>query len=96
MVVRLAFSVAIHRDPEILIVDEVLGVGDAAFQQKSSGALRKLREQGKTLLFVSHSGQTVKEMCDRALWIDHGRVMADGGADEVLAAYEGRTVPATI
>lgn len=91
MVVRLAFSVAIHTQPDILIVDEVLGVGDSGFQQKSAAALRGMREQGKTILFVSHSGQTVLDMCDRALWLDHGQVMADGDPREVLDAYEGRS-----
>lgn len=90
MVVRLAFSVAIHTKPDILIVDEVLGVGDSAFQAKSAGALRQMREQGKTLLFVSHSGAAVQQMCDRALWLDHGQVMAEGDARQVLDAYEGK------
>jgi ABC-type polysaccharide/polyol phosphate transport system ATPase subunit len=88
MVVRLAFSVAIHTTPDILIVDEVLGVGDISFQQKSAEALRHMRQSGKTLLFVSHSGPTVLQMCDRALWLDHGRLMADGDARQVVAEYE--------
>ena len=89
MVVRLAFAVAIHTNPDILIVDEVLGVGDSAFQAKSSGALRRMREAGKTVLFVSHSAEAAKQMCDRAIWLDHGQVMADGHVREVLASYEG-------
>jgi ABC-type polysaccharide/polyol phosphate transport system ATPase subunit len=88
MVVRLAFSVAIHTRPDILIVDEVLGVGDIAFQQKSADALRALRRQGRTLLFVSHSSGTVLQMCDRALWLDQGKVIADGDAARVVADYE--------
>ncbi len=94
MVVRLAFSVAIHTSPDILIVDEVLGVGDHGFQQKSSAALKKLRAEGKTLLFVSHSAAAVYAMCDRALWLDHGQVVADGDAREVIEAYEGRSTMA--
>ncbi len=94
MVVRLAFSVAIHINPDILIVDEVLAVGDHAFQQKSAAALRHLREQGKTLLFVSHSGAAVQAMCERALWLDHGQVVSDGNVKEVLEAYEGRSTVA--
>ena len=92
MVVRLAFAVAIHRNPEILIVDEVLGVGDVAFQQKSASALRELRARGKTILFVSHSGGAVEQMCDRALWLDQGQVVADGSVREVLDAYEGQAL----
>lgn len=94
MVVRLAFSVAIHTNPDILIVDEVLAVGDHAFQQKSAGALKQMREQGKTLLFVSHSGAAVQSMCDRALWLDHGQLVADGAVKDVLEAYEGRSTVA--
>lgn len=89
MVVRLAFAVAIHTKPDILIIDEVLGVGDASFQAKSSAALRAMRDQGKTILFVSHSGHAVRQMCDQAIWLDHGEVMAQGDVGEVLEAYEG-------
>jgi ABC-type polysaccharide/polyol phosphate transport system ATPase subunit len=90
MVVRLAFSVAIHTKPDILIIDEVLGVGDSSFQAKSSAALRAMRSEGKTVLFVSHSGLAITQMCDRALWLDHGEVMAHGDVRQVLDAYEGR------
>jgi lipopolysaccharide transport system ATP-binding protein len=93
MVVRLAFSVAIHTKPDILIIDEILGVGDSAFQAKSAGALKQLREQGKTLLFVSHASAAVESMCDRALWLDQGQVMADGNVRDVLDSYEGVAVP---
>ena len=87
MVVRLAFSVAIHTQPDILIVDEVLGVGDSGFQQKSLGALRRMRAEGKSLLFVSHAVHAVQDMCDRALWLDHGKLLADGPVAEVLQQY---------
>jgi len=92
MVMRLAFSVAIRCEPDILLIDEVLGVGDASFQGKSKEALVAFRRSGKSLLFVSHSPDAVREMCDRALWIDHGSVMMDGTVKDVLDAYEGRAV----
>jgi ABC-type polysaccharide/polyol phosphate transport system ATPase subunit len=92
MVMRLAFSVAIQCEPDILLVDEVLAVGDAGFQEKSKDALKSFRSAGKSLLFVSHSAGAVREMCDRALWIDHGSVMMDGRVQEVLDAYQGRAV----
>lgn len=92
MVMRLAFSIAIQCDPDILLIDEVLAVGDSTFQEKSKEALVSLRRAGKSLLFVSHSAGAVREMCDRALWIDHGSVMMSGRVNEVLAAYEGRAV----
>jgi lipopolysaccharide transport system ATP-binding protein len=89
MIMRLAFSVAIQCEPDILLIDEVLGVGDAAFQEKSKEALVSFRRAGKSLLFVSHSPAAVREMCDRALWIDHGSVMMDGHVKQVLQAYQG-------
>ena len=90
MSVRLAFSVATNVNPDVLMVDEVLGVGDQSFQQKCQDRLRELKKVGKTLLFVSHGLQTVSNFCDRALWLDHGEVIMDGSADEVVAAYQGR------
>lgn len=90
MVMRLAFSVAIQVEPDILLIDEVLAVGDAKFQEKCREALAAFRRAGKSLLFVSHSAAAVREMCERALWIDHGSVMMDGDVPSVLEAYEGR------
>lgn len=87
MTMRLAFAVAVHVDPDILIVDEVLAVGDAAFQEKCRERIRRFKTEGKTLLFVSHSGPMVSQLCDRALWLEHGRVRMDGPAKEVLDAY---------
>jgi len=84
--------VAIRCEPDILLIDEVLGVGDAKFQEKSKDALVAFRRAGKSLLFVSHSARAVREMCDRAVWIDHGSVMVQGELDTVLDAYEGRAV----
>jgi ABC-type polysaccharide/polyol phosphate transport system ATPase subunit len=94
MMMRLAFSVAIHLDPEVLLVDEVLAVGDAAFQQKCFDKIFEFRKAGKTLLCVSHASSMVQELCDRALWLDHGELLMDGKIDEVLGAYTGRTVTA--
>jgi lipopolysaccharide transport system ATP-binding protein len=92
MVLRLAFSVAIQCEPDILLIDEVLAVGDASFQEKSKEALVSFRRAGKSMLFVSHSPTAVQEMCDRALWIDHGSVMIEGRVKDVLDAYQGRAV----
>ena len=92
MIMRLAFSVAIQCDPDILLIDEVLAVGDAAFQEKSREALVAFRHAGKSMLFVSHSAGAVRQMCDRAVWIDHGWVMMHGRVNEVLDAYQGRMV----
>jgi len=88
MIVRLAFAVAIHVDPDILILDEVLAVGDQGFQAKCRDRIRQFRTAGKTLLFVSHAPDAVKELCDRALWLDHGRVVMEGAAARVLEAYK--------
>lgn len=87
MTLRLAFSVAIHVEPEILIIDEVLTVGDQAFQTKCIDKILEFKDQGKTLLFVSHSTGAVQKLCERALWLDHGELLMDGDAAEVAAAY---------
>src|SRR5580704_6587675 len=90
MIMRLAFSVAIQCDPDILLIDELLAVGDASFQEKSREALVSFRRAGKSMLFVSHSAAAVSHMCDRAVWIDHGAVMMEGSVRDVLDAYQGR------
>jgi hypothetical protein len=87
MYVRLGFSVAVHTDPEILLVDEVLTVGDAAFQRKCLDRIDHLRQQGVTILLVSHSAETVRNVCSRALWLDDGRLVADGSVEAVVARY---------
>jgi ABC-type polysaccharide/polyol phosphate transport system ATPase subunit len=87
MVMRLAFSVAIHCEPEILLIDEVLVVGDQAFQAKCMEKIREFRAQGKTLLCVSHSPEMLRAFCDRAIWIDHGHLVRIGPAVEILEAY---------
>jgi lipopolysaccharide transport system ATP-binding protein len=89
MMMRLAFSVAIHRDPEILLVDEVLAVGDAAFQAKCIEKIHEFRNAGKTLLCVSHS-TTIRQLCERAVWLDHGELILSGAVADVLEAYAGR------
>jgi ABC-type polysaccharide/polyol phosphate transport system ATPase subunit len=89
MTMRLAFSVAIYRDPEILLVDEILAVGDAAFQAKCIDKIHEFRNAGKTLLCVSHSS-TIRQLCDRAIWLDHGELILSGAVDDVLEAYAGR------
>jgi len=87
MYVRLAFSVAAHLEPEILLVDEVLAVGDAEFQRRCLGRMETLGESGRTVIFVSHNMQTVAQLCDRAILLDHGRVVRDGDSGEVVAQY---------
>ncbi len=88
MTMRLAFSVAVHVDPDILIIDEVLAVGDQAFQAKCMDKIMEFKRQGRTLLFVSHSTGVVQQFCERALWLEHGCLAMDGEAGEVVAAYE--------
>jgi ABC-type polysaccharide/polyol phosphate transport system ATPase subunit len=92
MIMRLAFSVAVHVDPDILIVDEVLAVGDQAFQTKCFERILKFKRAGKTLLFVSHSAQLVRQFCDRTLWLDKGEAVLVGTPDEVLSAYSGKSL----
>jgi len=88
MQTRLAFAVATEVDPDILILDEILAVGDAAFQQKCFSRINTFRKAGKTILFVSHSMPDVKEHCDRAILLDKGSIVADGNPSEVAESYE--------
>lgn len=87
MLARLAFSVASMVEPEVLIVDEILSVGDADFQEKSKARMLELMGGGTTVLFVSHSLDQIREMCDRCIWLEHGQVKAIGAANEVCDAY---------
>ena len=89
MIMRLGFSVAVHVDPDILIIDEVLGVGDQRFQAKCFDRIRQFKQAGKTLLFVSHGGDTVRQLCDHAIWLDHGKMLLAGTPAQVLEAYAG-------
>ena len=88
MLARLAFSVASVVNPEILIVDEILSVGDAGFQEKSRKRMLELMGGGTTVLFVSHSLDQIREMCGRVIWLEHGQVKASGRAEEICNAYE--------
>jgi ABC-type polysaccharide/polyol phosphate transport system ATPase subunit len=92
MFVRLAFSVAVHIDPDILIVDESLSVGDVFFQQKCFERLREMRAAGTSLLFVSHDGTAVQRFCDRAILLDHGQVVMEDVPRVVIDAYETRAL----
>ena len=87
MMVRLAFSTATAIEPEILLVDEILGAGDMAFQQKAKQRLSEMMEQARILVVVSHDLKVLPQLCDRGIWLDKGRVRADGRIEEVIAAY---------
>jgi ABC-type polysaccharide/polyol phosphate transport system ATPase subunit len=89
MVLRLAFSVAINMDPEILIVDEVLSVGDSNFQTKCYERVTDLRNAGKTILAVSHASQMIQQLCKRAIWLDAGELVMSGTVRDVMEAYAG-------
>lgn len=89
MLARLAFSVACVVEPEILIVDEILSVGDADFQEKSRARMMELMAGGTTVFFVSHNLGQIREMCSRAVWLEHGAVQAVGPAEEICRRYEG-------
>jgi lipopolysaccharide transport system ATP-binding protein len=89
MYVRLAFAVAAHLDPEVLLIDEVLSVGDLAFQRKCMEQAQSLRKSNATVIVVSHNMFSIKAMCDRVIYLSHGRVMADGPPEEVIPLYEG-------
>ena len=87
MYVRLAFAVAAHLETDIMLVDEVLAVGDFAFQKKCLGKLKNVADQGRTVLFVSHNMTAIQNLCDRAILIDEGKFVADGAADYIVARY---------
>jgi len=87
MFVRLAFAVAAHLEPEVLIVDEVLAVGDAAFQKKCVGKMDEVAREGRTVLFVSHNMASIGNLCGRALWLENGNVRLDGESASTIAAY---------
>ncbi len=98
MFVRLAFAVSTSVNPEILLLDEVMGAGDLAFTEKANTRMREFMAQGKILVFSSHSLDLLAEYCNRTVWMDHGRIMADGSTDDVVRAYRdhalGRTITA--
>ena len=87
MYMRLAFSVAINVDADILLIDEILSVGDQHFQEKCFNKMRELKKQGKTMVFVTHSMDSVRNLCDRAVWLYDGKIRMDGNTDEVINEY---------
>ncbi|MBN1569946.1 MAG: ABC transporter ATP-binding protein [Acidobacteria bacterium] len=87
MVSRLGFAIATDANADILIIDEVLAVGDVSFQEKSLERIKRFRRDGTTILFVSHNMEAVKSMCDKVIWLDHGVIKADGSASEVVRQY---------
>jgi lipopolysaccharide transport system ATP-binding protein len=87
MILRLGFSIAMEVDPDILLIDEILAVGDAAFQQKCLARIDDFRRR-KTIIYVSHSTASVRQLCNRALLLDRGVLVADGCPDDVMARYE--------
>src|SRR5437016_12235285 len=89
MYVRLAFAVAAHLESEILLVDEVLAVGDAAFQRQCIGKMHDISRSGRTILFVSHNMPSITRLCDRALLLAEGRLVDDGQPDRIVARYLG-------
>lgn len=93
MVLRLAFSVAIHTEPEILLIDEVLAVGDQKFQAKCIERMLGFRQAGMTMLCVSHSTDLLRQMCDRAIWLDRGQIVMHGALEEVISAYHSGVAP---
>ena len=90
MSMRLAFSIAVNVDPDILLIDEVLAVGDHTFQSKCFAKVMDFRRRGKTILCVSHVSEMVHQLCNRAIWLDHGELMLDGSVRQVNDAYLGR------
>jgi len=88
MTVRLAFAVAVTADPEVLLIDEVLGVGDQAFYAKCLEKIRNFQAAGKTIILASHSVELITMLCQQALWIERGKVVMQGPAEEVVAAYK--------
>jgi ABC-type polysaccharide/polyol phosphate transport system ATPase subunit len=88
MYVRLGFAVAINVEPDILVVDEILAVGDAGFKAKSAQKFREFKDSGRTVIMVTHSTSNIREMCDSVAWIDHGQVKQIGDAQVVSKAYE--------
>jgi lipopolysaccharide transport system ATP-binding protein len=88
MYARLGFSIAAHIFPDIVFLDEILAVGDAPFQKKCMDRIREMKAEGRTLLFVSHTAAMMRTLCERAIWLEHGRLLMDGPIDEVLREYD--------
>lgn len=96
MMMRLAFSVAAHLDPQVLLLDEIFAVGDAAFQEKCRRTMRTFIDSGRTVVFVSHAADTVRQMCNRVCVLSDGRKVFDGDVEDGLALYEGLVTPAPV
>jgi ABC-type polysaccharide/polyol phosphate transport system ATPase subunit len=90
MYMRLAFAIAVNVDPDILVIDEVLAVGDAPFQRKCFEQIKRFRKEGKTILLVTHDLSAVRDLCDRAIWLQKGKLMADGPPEKVIELYRKR------
>ncbi|MGB6430582.1 MAG: polysaccharide ABC transporter ATP-binding protein [Candidatus Acidiferrales bacterium] len=95
MQMRLAFAVAAHLEPEILLVDEVLAVGDLEFQKKCLGKMEEVSKTGRTIIFVSHQMNQIRRLCERVLWIDGGRIREQGATGKIVAAYESASSAAS-
>ena len=90
MLVRLGFAVAVHVDPEVLLIDEVLAVGDESFQRRCLDRVRRFQSEGRTIVLVTHALDTVREVCDEAVMLEHGRVHAVGAPDDVVRTLRHR------
>jgi len=88
MYARLGFSIAIHTDPELLLTDEVLSVGDEPFQKKCLSKIKEMQDEGRSIILVTHSAQTVRDFCDSAVLLSHGELLAQGDVESVLKKYE--------
>ena len=89
MFLRLAFSVAVHTDPDIFLVDEILAVGDEPFQRKCLGRIREMQDEGKSLVIVSHDLNLIKDLCNRGILLEHGKIKVNGTAAEAVDALRG-------
>jgi ABC-type polysaccharide/polyol phosphate transport system ATPase subunit len=92
MYLRLAFSVAINTDPKLLLIDDILAVGDEGFQKKSKDALLQLIKEGVATIFVSHNLTAIREICHRAVWVDGGEIKAEGEPEKVVEEYLQRKI----
>ena len=95
MMVRLAFSIATAVEPEVLLIDEVLSVGDLAFQNKARERMRDMMASARLMIMVSHDLQSIQALCNRALWLQQGTILRQGSPNEVIAAYTGSIAPTT-
>ncbi|HEY5834742.1 MAG TPA: ABC transporter ATP-binding protein, partial [Streptomyces sp.] len=91
MAARLRFSIAAAKNHDVLMIDEALATGDRSFQKRSEARIRELRKEAGTVFLVSHNNKSIRDTCDRVLWLEKGELLMDGGTDEVLKAYEAHT-----